>query len=102
VYSIAYSNIREKEREAESRWVFYVAPTRARDHLILTSTEREADKLCGLMLLRPGLEAAHVECQFVPFRPEVARSPELPAPLPDAPSRMLVEPVLVESVQCQH
>jgi ATP-dependent helicase/nuclease subunit A len=86
-------NREEKEREAEARRVFYVAPTRARDHLILTSTEWETERLCGLTLLQPGLEAARIECEFVPFLPEDARPPELPSPPPTAPPGLLVQPI---------
>ena len=39
---------KEREQEAEAKRVFYVAPTRARDHLILTSTEEHTNRLCGL------------------------------------------------------
>lgn len=86
-------NRKDREREAEARRVFYVAPTRARDHLILTSTEWETERLCGLTLLQPGLEKARIECNFVPFRPEDARPPDLPTPLPAAPPRLLTEPI---------
>lgn len=84
---------KEREREAEARRVFYVAPTRARDHLLLTSTEWETERLCGLTLLQPGLETARIECNFVPFRPEEARPPDLPTFVPPVPPRLLIEPV---------
>ena len=67
--------------------------TRARDHLVLTSTEGHTKKLCGLTLLLPGLELAGVECVPEPFDPEDARPPDLPAPIPDAPIQLLLEPV---------
>ena len=55
-------------REAEARRLFYVACTRARDHLILTSTEGQTNRFCGLTLLQPGLEVADISCSPVPFR----------------------------------
>jgi ATP-dependent helicase/nuclease subunit A len=42
--------------EEETRRVFYVAPTRARDHLILSCTGL-TERLCGLTILQPGLGA---------------------------------------------
>jgi ATP-dependent exoDNAse (exonuclease V) beta subunit len=84
---------RLRSREAEARRLFYVACTRARDHLVLTSTDAETSRLCGLTLLRPGLELAGVDFTPVPFRPQDACAPELPSPLPAAPHRLLVEPV---------
>lgn len=86
-------NRKEKERGAEARCVFCVAPTRARDHLILTSTEWETERLCGLTLLQPGIETARIRCNFVPFRPEDARPPDLPTFLPAVPSRLLTKPI---------
>jgi ATP-dependent helicase/nuclease subunit A len=80
-------------QEAEARRLFYVACTRARDHLILTSTEATTNRLSGLALLRPGLELANVSCAPVPFRPEDARPPELPTPSPAKPPLLLVEPI---------
>ena len=55
--------------EAEFRRLLYVALTRAGDHLILTSTEAGANRLCGLTLLRPNLELAGIAFIPVPFRP---------------------------------
>jgi ATP-dependent helicase/nuclease subunit A len=78
---------------AELRRLFYVALTRAGDHLILTATDAESNRLCGLTLLRPGLEFADVDFVPVPFHPEDARPPELSSPSPTAPSRLLIEPV---------
>jgi ATP-dependent helicase/nuclease subunit A len=87
------ANRKARGREAESRRLLYVAATRARDHLVLTSTEGHTKKLCGLTLLLPGLELAGVECVPEPFDPEDARPPDLPAPIPDAPIQLLLEPV---------
>lgn len=80
-------------QEEELRRLFYVAPTRARDHLILTSTHGRAGNLCGLGLLAPGLELAGIECTVVPFRPEDAVPPELPTPSPAEPPELLLGPV---------
>ena len=82
-----------RSEEAEARRLFYVACTRARDHLILMSSQAEANRLCGLSLLQPGLELAHIPYTPVPFRPEHAKPPELPLPSPPEPSRLLTEPV---------
>jgi ATP-dependent helicase/nuclease subunit A len=78
---------------AELRRLFYVALTRAGDHLILTTTDVGTNRLCGLTLLRPGLELANVGFVPVPFRLQDARPPKLPNPSPTAPSRLLTEPV---------
>jgi ATP-dependent helicase/nuclease subunit A len=85
--------IRDKKarlEEDEARRVFYVAPTRARDHLILTCTGL-TERLCGLTVLQPGLEMADLPISPVPYRPEDAKPPELPAPLPAEPPRLLLE-----------
>jgi ATP-dependent helicase/nuclease subunit A len=78
---VLYHVIAEGKRraeEAEARRVFYVAPTRARDQLILTSTHEVNGSLSGLTLLAPGLDAAGLGCEVIPFRPEDAVPPELP------------------------
>src|SRR5215212_5612574 len=82
-----------RSEEAEAWRLFYVACTRARDHLILTSTQAEANQLCGLSLLQPGLDLANIPCSPVSFSPEDAQLPELPSPSPPEPSRLLTEPV---------
>jgi ATP-dependent helicase/nuclease subunit A len=78
--------------EAELRRLLYVALTRAGDHLILTTTDMETNRLCGLTLLGPGLELAGINFVPVSFRPQDARPSELPSPLPTAPPRLLVKP----------
>jgi hypothetical protein len=80
-------------REAEARRLFYVACTRAQDHLVLTSTEGTTNRFCGLTLLQPGLKVANISCSPVPFHPEDARPPELLSPSPMVSSRLLIEPV---------
>lgn len=79
--------------EAELRRLFYVALTRAGDHLILTTTDVGTNRLCGLTLLRPGLDLAGINFVSVPFRPQDAHPPELPSPQPKAHPRLLVEPI---------
>ena len=75
--------------EDETRRVFYVAPTRARDHLILTCTGL-TERLCGLTILQPDLEMAEIPISPVRFRIEDAKPPELPDPLPATPPRLLL------------
>jgi hypothetical protein len=41
--------------------------------LILTTTDVETNRLCGLTLLRPGLELAGIDFVSVPFRPPEER-----------------------------
>jgi ATP-dependent helicase/nuclease subunit A len=84
---------KDKARREEAGRVYYVAPTRARDHLVLSSTDARPDRFCGLTLLRPGLEQAGVSFAPVPFRAEDARPPELPSPSPAVPPHLLLEPV---------
>lgn len=52
----------------EARRVLYVALTRARDHIILCSTETRGG---GLDLLLPGLDAADIYFEPIPFEPEL-------------------------------
>ena len=87
--------IRDKKarlEEDETRRVFYVAPTRARDHLILTCTGL-TERLCGLTVLQPGLEIANIPVSPVTFDPRDARPPELPNLLPAEPAGLLLGPV---------
>ncbi|MDP9439921.1 MAG: UvrD-helicase domain-containing protein, partial [Actinomycetota bacterium] len=93
---VLYRVLAERKRraeEAEARRVFYVAPTRARDHLVLTSTHDATGGVCGLALLAPGLALAGLECATVPFLPENAVPPELLIPDPDVPPALLLGPV---------
>jgi len=86
--------IRDKKarlEEDETRRVFYVAPTRARDHLILTCTGL-TERLCGLTVLQPGLELAGIPVSPVSYDQRDARPPELPSPLPAAPAGLLLTP----------
>lgn len=88
---------RKRREEAEARRVFYVAPTRARDHLILSATEGVSNRLCGLTLLAPGLDAAETSLTPVAFDEEDARPPEQPLSKPGEASKLLVEGVLEAS-----
>ena len=93
---VLYRVIAEGKRraeEAEARRVFYVAPTRARDQLILTSTHEVNGSLSGLTLLAPGLDAAGLGGGVIPFRPEDAVPPELPVLGPSEPPGLLMGPV---------
>ena len=53
--------------------------------------EGQTTALCGLTLLRPGLDLAGIGLSPVPFNPEDARPPELATPVPP---RLLLEPVV--------
>jgi ATP-dependent helicase/nuclease subunit A len=91
-----HSLIRDKKvrlEEDETRRVFYVAPTRARDHLILTCTGL-TERLCGLTILQPGLQMANIPVSPVTFDPKDARPPELPSHLPEEPAGLLLGPVV--------
>jgi ATP-dependent helicase/nuclease subunit A len=88
--------IRDKKARLEvdeTRRIFYVAPTRARDHLILTCTGL-TERLCGLTVLQPGLELAGIPVSSVPFDPRDAQPPELPSPSPAEPAGFLLAPAV--------
>lgn len=69
---------RRAEREAaEARRVLYVALTRARDRLLLTAAESKGN---ALDILLPGLAAAGIEVQTIPFDEADVRPPELATP----------------------
>lgn len=90
---VLYKLVRDRlqlARGAEDKRLFYVALTRTRDHLILTTTDGQAQGDCGLTLLRPGLEAAGVEVEPVLFRPEDALAPEPAAVNPGGHARLLI------------
>jgi hypothetical protein len=91
--------IRDKKarlEEDETRRVFYVAPTRARDHLIPSCTGL-TERLCGLTVLQPGLELADIAVSPVPYDEGDARPPELPSPLPAEPAGLLLTPAETEA-----
>jgi ATP-dependent helicase/nuclease subunit A len=69
--------LHKRREEAEALRVLYVALTRARDQLILTATDEKGG---GLTKLQPGLAAAGIAIQPIPFDPELAQSPTLREP----------------------
>ncbi|MFP5501141.1 MAG: PD-(D/E)XK nuclease family protein, partial [Candidatus Sericytochromatia bacterium] len=86
-----------RQEKEERKRVFYVALTRARDHLLLGATDEKGGAMDFLV---PGFEAASVPIEVIPFDPQDARpeSPPEPPPPPE-PSRLLlhaVGPGLVE------
>ncbi|MEB3828897.1 UvrD-helicase domain-containing protein [Phormidium sp. CCY1219] len=78
----------QEREEAEAVRLLYVALTRARDRLLLTAVE---EKGSGLDRLCPGLAAAEILTQPIPFDPDAARSPDPPepAPFPQPPAMLL-------------
>jgi ATP-dependent helicase/nuclease subunit A len=81
---------RKAREEAEARRVLYVALTRARDQVLLTSAEENRG---GLKLLQDGLALANVALEPILFSDEDA----VPQPMPDSvpyeiPGLMFVEP----------
>lgn len=88
---VAYSAIK-RERQAreaeEERRIYYVAFTRARDRLILTSPDAPAN---ALKMLAPGLEGAGIAAQDAPFLADDSKPPRLPVPAPrPRPARTLL------------
>ncbi|GAX39031.1 UvrD-helicase domain-containing protein [Nodularia sp. NIES-3585] len=83
--------LRKQREESEALRVLYVALTRARDQLILTATEEKGG---GLTKLQPGLEAAGITIQPIPFDPELAQPPILrEPPLPPESDTWLINSV---------
>ncbi len=83
--------LRKQREETEALRVLYVALTRARDLLILTATERSRGSLSKL---QPGLEAAGITINTIPFAPESARPPApTEPPLPAEPPGLLLNPI---------
>lgn len=82
----------ERREQEEARRIMYVALTRARDKVILCSTEAKGG---GLDLLLPGLEAAKVGVEPIPFDPELdlLRPPANPPAFAD-PTEVYAEPVV--------
>ena len=82
----------QQQREtAEALRVLYVALTRARDYLILSATDPEKGDLARL---RPGLDAANIAIETIPFVAEKALPPVPPTP----PLRDTLPPLLLNSV----
>lgn len=92
--SAFYTLLEQRQKindEEEAKRVLYVALTRARDRLILTSPALTGG---SLKLLQPGLDAAEITPEAVPFTPDLAEpvspaSPPLP-PLPP-PDQILIQ-----------
>lgn len=83
---------RRKQRELEeARRILYVAITRARDKVILTSGKEKGN---DVDILRPGLDAAGIPSEVIPFVEDqtIAPAPGLP-PEPPIPSIIDVEPI---------
>jgi ATP-dependent helicase/nuclease subunit A len=79
---------------AEMKRVFYVALTRARDYLLLSTTHFPGlNVTCGFNILREGLKEAGVDFSLVPLSPEDTLPPELPSPMPMLPPEFLIEPL---------
>ncbi|MBD2012434.1 UvrD-helicase domain-containing protein [Microcoleus sp. FACHB-53] len=84
-------HLRKQREEAEALRVLYVALTRVRDQLILTAADTRGT---GLERLRPGLEAAGILIEELPFNPANALPPVPPAPpIPDALPQLLINSV---------
>jgi ATP-dependent helicase/nuclease subunit A len=76
IYKLIRKRSRDRE-EAEARRLMYVAMTRAGEQVHLTAT---ADKGPFVELLRPGLEAAGIEMETIPFSAGSARPAQPPPP----------------------
>lgn len=70
-------SVSKQQEEEEALRILYVALTRARDYLILTAKQEKGGD-CDR--LRPGLEAANIPIQRIPFETEKALPPSLPLP----------------------
>lgn len=86
--------MRRKERETdEARRLFYVAVTRARDKVFLSATK---EKGFGLDILRPGLDAAGIVDEIIPYDETMAVAPSPGEREPfGEPQFINVEPVRV-------
>jgi hypothetical protein len=77
----------DRREDAEDRRVFYVALTRVRDQLLLTAADEKGGALDYAL---PGLEAAGLVAEAVPYEAQDAVPPVLPAPVPPAPYTRLL------------
>lgn len=86
--------LRKKERDTnEARRLYYVAVTRARDKVFLTATK---EKGFALDLLRPGLAAADIVDQIIPYDDELAIAPSPGEREPYAvPQHINIDPVTI-------
>ncbi len=86
--------LKNKARELEeSRRLLYVAVTRAKDKVFLTSGK---EKGTDIGILRPGLDAAEIVDEIVPYDEDlaIAPSPGLPPPFA-VPARSNVDPLKI-------
>ena len=90
--SALYTLLEQKKKideKEESKRVFYVALTRARDRLMLTSASTSGG---GLALLQPGFGEV-IAPRAIPFSPEHAKPVEpAPAAMPSIPTQSMVYP----------
>jgi ATP-dependent helicase/nuclease subunit A len=85
---------RRKERDiSEARRLYYVALTRARDKVILTATK---EKGFAMDILKPGLDAAGITNEIIPYNEmeAIAPSPGEPEPF-NKPQHVNVQPVSI-------
>ncbi|CAN5314503.1 hypothetical protein BH20ACI2_BH20ACI2_26780 [soil metagenome] len=80
IYRLIKKKTRSKDRNEEQR-LLYVAITRAKDMVCLTATK---DSGPGIDILRPGLAAAGIIDEIIPFDASrsIAPDPGVPEPLP--------------------
>ncbi len=90
LFKILRSEQAERD-EAEAKRLAYVAMTRARDRLFLTASSERG----GLLdVVRPGLAAAGLEPEVVPYDPALAEYPVAPTPGHGAADGAVPAPVL--------
>ena len=88
VLYVCLEHLRKTREETEALRVLYVALTRARDQLILTATDASGGNLSRL---EPGLTAAGIAINTIPFNLELAQPPVPPEPpLPPEPHSLLI------------
>ncbi len=88
IYSLIRKNA-DKRRQDEARRLLYVAITRGRDRVFLTSTDEKGHYVD---LLRPGLDDLSVPGIVIPFIPAVRRAPQ-ELPRFETPATELTTPI---------
>ena len=84
-------NQKQQQESAEDIRVLYVALTRARDYLILTANSEDKG---DLKLLAPGLAAADIPIEIIPFEADRAKFSTAPLPpVPNSNPSLLLNPV---------
>lgn len=79
-----------RREAAERARVFYVACTRARDHLFMSATEGTGSAMGAI---QPGFDAAGIVADEIPYDPALARPPlPLRPPAPAVPDAFLLGP----------